>query len=100
MSLQINTPIITVEGIEVTNAFGRVAVVDNFDGTTLQAQVNLYTTEAAFDGGADPLRINGINVFSNTPYTRTPERVDILNIAHDDLVVVLASQGISATKNL
>jgi len=100
MSLQLTTTIITVEGIEIPSAFGRVAVVDNFDGTSLQAQVNLYATEAAFEGGADPLRTDGINVFSNTAYTRTPERVDILNIAHDDLIAVLLAQGISSTKML
>lgn len=100
MSLLINTPIITIEGIEITNAYGRVAVVDSFDGTNLQSQVNFYTTEAAFLAGSDALRTSGINQFSNKAYTRTPERVDILNIAHDDLIAVLASQSISATKQL
>ena len=100
MSLQITTRIQTVEGIIIENAYGRVAVVDNFDGTNLQAQVNIYASEDSFLNGSEPLRLDGINVFSNAPYQRTPQTVDILDIAHNDLLAVLSSQGIEATKNL
>ena len=99
MSLTITSPVRTLEGIFIASAYGRVAVVDQFLGETLQAQVELYASEEAFLEGANALHI-AIASISVLPYNRAGMGSDILNIGHDNLIGLLAEQGISATKNL
>ena len=99
MSLTITSQIKTLEGITLEGAYGRVAVVDQFTGTTLQSQVDLYASESAFLEGANALHV-AIASISVEPYDRTAMGSDILSIGHDNLILLLASQGISATKNL
>jgi hypothetical protein len=99
MSLTITSQIKTLEGITLEGAYGRVAVVDQFAGIRLQAQVDLYVSEEAFLEGANALHV-AIDSISVQPYDRTGMGSDILNIGHDNLIGLLASQGISATKNL
>jgi len=99
MSLQITTTITTIEGIEVSDAYGRVAVTDSYDGTQLQAQVRLFPTEAAFLDGKQAMNTS-LNVFSFTVYDRNVQGTDILALGHQDLQLLLASQGVESTINL
>jgi len=99
MSLQITTPITTLEGIVVENAYGRVAVVDQFAGVNLQSQVQLYASEEAFVSGANALHVI-LKDISIQPYDRNVQGTDILAIGHQDLQLLLASQGIESTINL
>jgi len=99
MSLNISTRISTSQGISVENAYGRVGVQDSFAGETLQANVNLYASEDAFLQGAQQLSTQYITS-NQAPYDRTVESVDILDLAHDQIIALLAQQGVTATKNL
>jgi len=99
MSLQITTPIATLEGIVVENAYGRVAVVDQFTGTSLQSQVQLYASEEAFVSGASPLHVI-LQDISIEPYDRNTQGNDILSLGHQYLQVLLGTQGVESTINL
>lgn len=100
MALQFQTPITTVQGFQVDNAYGRVSVVDNPAGTQLQASVELFVNETLYLGGALPLQTAGLEDFSLAPYNRDVDGVDILDLAHDNLIAALATQGVVAVKLL
>lgn len=100
MALELTTPITTVQGFQVDNAYGRVSVVDNPQGTQLQSAVEFYVNETLYLGGAFPLQTSGLDQFSITPYDRAVDGVDILDLAHDNLIAGLAAQGVVAVKML
>ena len=100
MALQLTTAITTVQGFEVSDAYGRVSVVDNLTGTQLQASVEFYVSELQYLGGALALQLSGLNTITLTPYDRNTQGVDILSIGHDELITALGEQGVSATKIL
>jgi len=100
MALQFQTTINTVQGFEVENAYGRVSVVDNPTGTQIQASVELFVSETLYLGGALPLQTSGLQTFSLEAYNRAVDGVDILDIAHDNLIAGLAAQGVVAVKML
>ena len=99
MALLFQTPIVTNEGIEISNAYGRVGVVDAFVGTSIEEYCNIYASEAAFTMGAAPLNTQ-LLLQVTSAYDRTTQGVDILDIAHDHLIASLATQGVVATKSL
>lgn len=99
MSLKITSKIQTIEGIELQGAYGRVAVADQINGTVLQSNVMLFASEEAFLNGANALNQN-FETFSSTPYDRATMSKDILDLAHDNLIALLAGQGITAEKDL
>jgi hypothetical protein len=99
MALQINTPIKTAEGFEVSNAYARVLVIDNFQGLTLDSVIEAFVSKEEYLAGAQKLNLN-IVIHSNTPYDRSTMSTDILDVAHDSMIAKLADQGISATKLL
>ena len=99
MALTITSTITTVEGIELAGAYGRVAVIDAFTGEAIEEYVNLYSSEAAFLAGAQPLNVAYTTKLTSA-YDRTSETTDILDLAHDHLIAELAEQGVTATKNL
>lgn len=99
MALTITSTITTLEGIELAGAYGRVAVVDAFKGETLEEYVELYASEAAFLAGAQQLN-TALQLSLTMAYDRATMSTDILDKAHDDLIVALGSQGVTATKNL
>ena len=100
MALQFQTTINTVQGFEVENAYGRVSVVDNPTGTQVQASVDLFVSETLYLGGALPLQTSGLQTFSLEAYDRAVDGVDILDIAHNNLIAGLAAQGVVAVKML
>ena len=100
MALQFQTPITTVQGFQVDNAYGRVSVVDNPTGKELQANVELFVNEVLYMGGALSLQTSGLQNFSVKPYNRDTDGVDILALAHDNLIDALAEQGVIAVKVL
>ena len=98
MSLQITTTITTIEGIELSSAYARVLVVDNFTGTKLDSAIQLYASKEAFLAEKQPLSTEIISSVS-TPYDRQLG-TDILDLAHDAMIVRLAEQGITSVKSL
>ena len=100
MALQFQTTITTVQGFQVDNAYGRVSVVDNPSGTQLQSNVELFVNETLYLGGALSLQTSGLEDFSIAPYNRDVDGVDILDIAHENLIAALAAQGVVAVKLL
>ncbi len=100
MALQFQTTINTVQGFQVENAYGRVSVVDNPTGTQLQASVDLYVNETLYLGGALSLQTSGLDTLSIATYNRDVDGVDILDLAHDNLIEALGKQGVVAVKLL
>ena len=100
MALTFSTPITLESGITLSNAYGRVTAQDEYIGTMLQAYVELFVSEAAFTAGAKGIQTGVFNQYTSVAYDRSTMGVDILDLAHDALVVSLAAQGITATKNL
>ena len=100
MALQIQTTLKTPQGIEVENAYGRVAVQNGFTGDNLQAAVNIYISEAAFLAGDQPIQVYDLNLGVTAPYVYEPDTQNILDIAHDLLITSLGEQEIVATKSL
>lgn len=99
MALTFNTPLTTPQGIEISNAYGRVSVLDDKTGTSLQAGLAIYASEAAFLAGAEEFGFPNLG-FASAPYDRATDGTDILDLAHDLLVSELSKIGISATKSL
>ena len=100
MSLTITSTLQTIEGFDVTNAYGRVAVVDNPAGVELEQLVELFSSEQAFLDGKSQFQATAVVTNCKAPYDRTVQGVDILDLAHDNLIAALAQQGVTATKNL
>lgn len=99
MALTFNSTITLPSGLEVANAYGRVAAVDVAAGTQVDAMVDIYASEAAFTSGLAPVEV-GFNRVASVAYNRATDGADILNIGHDALVAMLTQQGISVTKDL
>lgn len=99
MALLFTTPITLPSGLQVADAYGRVAAVDQASGTQVDALVDIYASEAAFTSGLAPIEV-GFNRTASVAYNREIDGTDILNIGHDALIAMLANIGISATKAL
>lgn len=99
MALQFTTNIELETGIVVENAYGRVSAVDQASGTMLDAIVDIFINEQAFIDGKQSLSVR-FNRTARRPYDRATDGVDVLDLAHDALITVLATQGITATKQL
>jgi hypothetical protein len=99
MALNITSTIVTAEGIELASAYGRVAVVDAFKGDSIEEYVNLYSSEAAFLAGAQPLNVAYTTKLTSA-YDRTTDSTDLLDLAHDHLIAALAADGVTAEKSL
>jgi len=99
MALIFNTMITLPSGLGVSNAYGRVAAVDQTTGTQVDAVVDIYASEDAFLNGLEPIQV-GFNRTASAPYDRATDGTDILNIGHDALVASLTAQGFSVTKSL
>lgn len=100
MALQLTSPVKTDEGFTVTNAYGRVGVADQLQGTYLDSQVTLYVSEEEYLAGAQYLNVSNLSKNIKTPYDRTKDGVDVLSLAHDYLIAQLGSQDVAATKVL
>lgn len=99
MSLNITTQIESLDGWDLPTSYGRVAVVDDVAGTNLQSVLVIYKDEPSFLAGKNGINTN-LKLVDNSPYNRDVDGSDILDIAHDRLIAVLTSQGITATKQL
>lgn len=100
MSLQITSTLKTPQGFEVSDSYGRVAVQNGFTGDNLQAGVAIYISEAAFEAGDQPLQLLDLTLGATAPYIYEPNTQNILDIAHDMMIQVLADQEITAVKML
>lgn len=92
MALIFTTTLTTPQGFEVTNAYGRVSVLDQKDGATLQAGLSIFTSEAAYLAGAEEIGFPQLGHYQG-PYNRDVDGTDILMLAHTSLQTTLAAQG-------
>jgi hypothetical protein len=99
MALIFNTPIMTPNGVEISNAYGRISVADQKFGTTLQCGLDIYASEAAFTANAQPFNMPEL-AYVEVDYNRDADGVDVLDLAHDAQMTKLSSVGISTTKVL
>ena len=99
MALNFTTTITLASGIEVPNAYGRVAAVDQAAGTHVDALVDIYTSEAAYEAGLASVEV-GFNRTAQVAYDRAVDVTYILDLGHDALIVSLANLGLTATKSL
>lgn len=100
MALLFQTQITTNEGFVVDNAYGRVAVNNGAKGNTLECDVYVYASEAAFEAGANPFIVPGVRPGVDVAYDYATDEKDILDLAHDALIQSLGAQGINAVKSL
>lgn len=100
MSLKITSTIQTPQGEELNGLYGRVAVVNSIYGNRIEAIVELFKDQAAFEAGKDSYQFREINTGFAIDYDYATGEKDILDLAHDVLVVELAKQGITAVKEL
>lgn len=99
MALNFTTDIVLDSGLTVSEAYARVAAVDNASGTKLTAGMDIYTSEAAFTNGLAPIKAP-FQLAAEADYNREVDGVDILNLGHDMLIGYLAGIGYTATKSL
>lgn len=100
MSLNITSTLKTPQGFEVSNAYGRIAVQNGFAGDNIQAGVAIYLSKEAFEAGDQPLQLPELLLGGTAPYVYEPGTVNILDIAHDMMIQVLADQNVTAVKDL
>ena len=100
MALNFQSTIKTNEGIEVANAYGRVFVSNPEFGNQLNYGVSIYSSEQAFLDGADAIHSRELTLSAAGSYDYDTDSKDILDLAHDAMISVLAAQGITATKDL
>lgn len=99
MSLQITSTIKTNEGIELSNAYARVLVFNDFNGRILRTSISVFASKEAYEAMLLPLNLN-IETGAGIEYDRETMTTDVLDLAHDKMIEVLASQNIVAIKSL
>lgn len=100
MALNFQTQIATPEGIIVDNAYGRVGVSNGISGDRVDYFVNIYASEAAYAAGARNFFPQDLILGGSVVYDYATSEKDILDLAHDELVKLLADQGFVVTKSL
>ena len=96
MSLKITTTFETTSGLEITEAYGRVTAVDQAQGVSLLAILEVYKSETDFISGKQAIGQLPFPIQSTLPYNRAVDGVDILDKAHEDLIALLSASGITA----
>lgn len=100
MALNITSAITTPEGIEVATSYGRVYVTNGAKGNQIDFGVQLFASESAFEAGLNPIFPADLTLGGSVAYDYAKDKKNILDLAHDEMIKVLADQNISATKNL
>ena len=100
MALQITTELTTQEGFQIANAYGRVAVANQFKGDYLQGAVEIYKDEQSFLAGQQAIQFPDLLLGVQFDYVYEPNTVNILDLAHDAVILKLAEQNIVAVKML
>tara|TARA_R100000541_G_scaffold57755_1_gene68150 strand:+ start:774 stop:1076 length:303 start_codon:yes stop_codon:yes gene_type:complete len=96
MALTISTQLITPDGFVLSNSYGRVAVIDNVEGKSLQCYAEIFKDAAAFESGASPINFAGIKLVKQVGYDRAAEGSDILALSHVVIKELLETQDIRA----
>jgi len=99
MALNITSSITSSSGVVLNGAYGRIQVLNNVDGAFLQGILNIYSSKEAFNLGYQPIPFN-LETYLKTPYQREVHGVDTLDLCHTAFINMLASKGITATKDL
>ena len=97
MALTINTELITPDGFVLPSSYGRVAVIDNVEGKSLQCYAEIFKDEAAFVAGAAPINFGKPKLVNQVAYDRAAEGNDILALSHVVIKELLETQEIDAT---
>lgn len=100
MSLKIKTELKNESGFAATDAYVRIAVVDNIEGNIIEGVAQYFITKEAFENKASSFNPMGIETGFHFPYNRATMSKDILGLAHDLYISYLAEQGITAEKEL
>ena len=102
MALQITTPIDLKNGITLNSVYARVGVVAPITGQGINAHLIVYKDKNAYLNGADFIKSSDYSLtdYIDLSYNREVDGADTLNIAHNAFIASLASQGITATKDL
>ena len=101
MALNITSPLTTANGITLATSYGRVAVLNPVGGNQIEAGVDIYPSEDAFEAGYPPVQFNyDLRLQVSKPYNYDTDTKDILDLGHDMLVEFLAGQGVTAVKIL
>lgn len=101
MALNLNTNIVTPEGVEINSGYIRLTTEDLYNGNTLNIKGYLYLSEDAYIQGFSNINTNQIMDLNYiTEYDRNTNGVDSLNFAHDVLIEFLQKQGFLASKEL
>ena len=100
MALTIQTQLNTIYGVTLDNAYCRIAVTNEFAGNQVYAAAEVFASQAAFEAGAQPLKVVGVTMNASSPYNYSSDERDILDLAHDIMITALAQQGVTAVKNL
>ena len=91
MSIQVNEPITTREGTELTSFYVRVEPRLRACGCKVDVEAAYYVSKEAFKAGAAPIRCS---TYSEFDYDRSADGTDLLTFANDCLLVVLRATGI------
>ena len=100
MALNITSTFTTRDGFEVSTGYGRVSVLNPMQGTDIQARVDIFASESSYEAKNYPVEILNLQNQVVFQYDYATDSKDILDLAHDQLIALLAGQGITATKNL
>ena len=101
MALLFNTAIELESGITVNDAYGRVGVADNIEGTELQQIVEVFASEQAFIDGKKPMQLPAEVITTLTSaYDRATDGSDVLALAHANLQAAMADYGYTTTISL
>ena len=102
MALQITTPIDLKNGLTLSSAYARVGVVAPINGQGLSAHLIVYKDKNAYLNGIDFIKTSDYTLidYIDLSYNREVDGADTLDIAHNAFIASLATQGITATKDL
>ena len=101
MALNITSPLTTINGIQLQTSYGRVAVLNNIGGQHLEAALQIYPSKEAFEANLPPLQFDAdFRLAMADAYDYATDSKDILDLGHGMLIGLLASQGVTATKDL
>lgn len=97
MSVQINEPTTTREGVDIVSQFVRLEPTLCLCGTKIAVESSYYASDAAFDAGCSTIKTNRKDVFD---YDRAVDGPDLLQVSHDKWIErMTTSQGVDKDGN-
>lgn len=102
MALQITTPIQLKNGLTLPTSYARVGINEAISGKEINAHLIFFVDKNSYLAKNEPIRGVDMNIddFIIFNYNREVDGSDTLEIAHNVFISTLASQGITAIKDL